>query len=312
MDRTKRRGKSLGEFTEAIYRTSMGDRIFYIITTLILSLFMLIVLLPIINIVACSFSGSYAVSSGEVYLWPKKFTLDGYSAVFNYHGIWRAYGMTFLYTIVGTVVNVAVTMLCAYPLAQRDLPFKGVIMGLMTFTMYFGGGLIPTYITIMKLGLLNSFWAMIIPGAMSVYNMILARTFIMGIPSELWEAAEIDGCNEFKYLSRVVMPLSVTLLAVLMLFYGVGHWNSYFDAMIYLNDSKMYPLQLLLREILIVNSMSFDSMTATSYAEMEAREAMAQLMKYALIIVSNVPVLVLYPFLKRFFVKGIMLGSVKG
>ena len=179
--------------------------------------------------------------------------------------------------------------------------------------MFFGGGLIPSYILVMKLKLLNTVWAMMIPGAMSVYNMILARTFMQGIPNDLWEASQLDGCNEFTYFRTVVLPLSSTLLSVLMLFYGVGHWNSYFDAMIYLNDSKLYPLQLVLRDILVVNSMDMSSMqNSTNYADQEAREALAQLMKYALIIVSSVPVLVLYPFLKKYFAKGIMLGSLKG
>lgn len=294
-------------------RLCLSDKLFYIITTALLAFFMIIVLLPLLNIVACSFSGSYAVSSGQVYLLPKKFTLEGYTTVFNYRGIWRAYGMTFFYTFVGTVINLAITMLCAYPLSQRDLPLRGPLIGLMTFTMFFGGGLIPSYILVMKLKLLNTVWAMMIPGAMSVYNMILARTFILGIPNELWEASQLDGCNEFTYFRTVVLPLSSTLLSVLMLFYGVGHWNSYFDAMIYLNDTKLYPLQLVLRDILVVNSMDMSAMqNSTNYADQEAREALAQLMKYALIIVSSVPVLVLYPFLKKYFAKGIMLGSLKG
>ena len=306
----------MSEFTykkRSFGRLCFSDKLFYCLTTAFLAFFMLIVLLPLINIVACSFSGSHAVSAGQVYLLPKKFTLEGYKTVFNYRGIWRAYGMTFFYTIVGTVINLAMTMLCAYPLSQRDLPLKGPVIGLMTFTMFFGGGLIPSYILVMKLKLLNTVWAMMIPGAMSVYNMILARTFMQGIPNDLWEASQLDGCNEFTYFRSVVLPLSSTLLSVLMLFYGVGHWNSYFDAMIYLNDSKLYPLQLVLRDILVVNSMDMSSMqNSTNYADQEAREALAQLMKYALIIVSSVPVLVLYPFLKKYFAKGIMLGSLKG
>ena len=307
----------MSEFTykkRSFGRLCFSDKLFYCLTTAFLAFFMLIVLLPLINIVACSFSGSYAVSAGQVYLLPKKFTLEGYKTVFNYRGIWRAYGMTFFYTIVGTVINLAMTMLCAYPLSQRDLPLKGPVIGLMTFTMFFGGGLIPSYILVMKLKLLNTVWAMMIPGAMSVYNMILARTFMQGIPNDLWEASQLDGCDRVHVFFRtVVLPLSSTLLSVLMLFYGVGHWNSYFDAMIYLNDSKLYPLQLVLRDILVVNSMDMSSMqNGANYADQEAREALAQLMKYALIIVSSVPVLVLYPFLKKYFAKGIMLGSLKG
>ena len=293
--------------------TARGDRTFYAIVNAIVGGFMLIVLIPLVNIVASSFSSPGAVSSGKVLFWPVEFSLDGYKTVFQNKMIGTAYFNTFFYTIVGTVINLAMTMLCAYPLSQRDLPLKGPVIGLMTFTMFFGGGLIPSYILVMKLKLLNTVWAMMIPGAMSVYNMILARTFMQGIPNDLWEASQLDGCNEFTYFRTVVLPLSSTLLSVLMLFYGVGHWNSYFDAMIYLNDSKLYPLQLVLRDILVVNSMDMSSMqNSTNYADQEAREALAQLMKYALIIVSSVPVLVLYPFLKKYFAKGIMLGSLKG
>ena len=294
-------------------RVSVYDKVFYLISTLILLLFMLIVLLPLLNIVASSFSGSYAVLRGEVYLLPKKPTLEGYTAVFRYPSIWRAYGMTFFYTFAGTLINLIVTMICAYPLAQKQLPYKGIIMGLMTFTMFFGGGLIPSYILNMKLKLLNTVWVMLIPGAMSVYNMILARTFIQGIPEDLWEASQLDGCNEFTYFRVVVVPLSSTLMSVLALFYAVGHWNSYFDAMIYLNDKNLYPLQLILRDILVVNTMDMSAVEGMAdYNDLEAREALARIMKYSLIMVSSVPVLILYPFVKKYFAKGVMLGSLKG
>lgn len=288
-------------------RATTADKLFYVISTFVLALFTLTVLLPLINVVSSSFSDGDLVSAGKVMLLPKKPTLMGYKTVFNYKGIWRAYGMTLFYTILGTTINLFVTMICAFGMAQKELPLKKPLMAMMVFTMFFGGGTIPSYIVVMKLGMLNTIWSIVIPGAMSVYNMILARTFIMGIPEELWEAASVDGCTEFQYFVKVTIPLSGTIMVVLMLYYGVGHWNSYFNAMLYLDDYKLYPLQLILRQILILN----ESENATM-EEQEAHMKLANIMRYALIIVASVPVLVMYPMAKKHFAKGVMLGSVKG
>ena len=288
-------------------RATMADKLFYTISTIILGLFTLIVLLPLINVVSSSFSDGDLVAAGKVMLLPKKPTFEGYKTVFIYNGIWRAYGMTILYTILGTSINLFMTMICAYGMAQKELPLKKPIMAMMVFTMFFGGGTIPTYIVVMKLGMLNSIWSLVIPGAMSVYNMILARTFIMGIPEEMWEAASIDGCTEFQYFAKVTIPLSGTIMVVLMLYYGVDHWNSYFNAMLYLDDYKLYPLQLILRQILILNESSF-----ATFEEKDSHMKLANIMRYSLIIVASVPVLVFYPMAKKHFVKGVMLGSVKG
>ncbi len=290
--------------------TTRSDLVFYLVNGLLLTLLTLIVLLPLINIVVCSFSDPMEVARGNVLLWPKGITLEGYKAVFSYPGIWTAYGNTIFYTITGTLINLAMTLAIAYALSRNDVPFQGLMAGLFTFTMMFSGGMIPNYILMKDLHLLNTRWAMLLPGAISVYNMMLARTFIRNIPTDLWEAAEIDGCSEFRFFFKMVLPLSVTMLSVLALYYAVGHWNSYFDAFLYLNDTKLMPLQLKLRDILISNTV--DETFLGDEASKEIRQNLADLLKYSLIIVSSVPVLIMYPFVKKYFIKGVMLGSLKG
>lgn len=291
-------------------KDSGSDRVFYFFNALILLLFSLMVLFPLINIVVCSFSDPMAVARGEVILIPKEPTLEGYKAVFEYPGIWLSYLNTIFYTVVGTLINLAMTLSIAYAISRRGVPFRGVFTGLFTFTMMFGGGMIPNYILMKDIGILNTRLAMLLPGAISVYNMMLARTFIQNIPSDLWEASEIDGCSEFRFFFKMVLPLSVTLLSVLGLYYAVGHWNSYFDAFLYLSDQEMMPLQIKLRAILVTNQV--DEAFLGDESSKEARENLADLLKYALIIVSSVPVLILYPFVKKYFIKGVMLGSLKG
>ena len=292
-------------------KTSRGDLVFYALVNIIMGAFFLIVLLPLINIVASSFSESSYVNSGQVFLLPKGFTLEGYKAVFEYPGLWRAYGNTFYYTFFGTAVNLIVTLICAYPLARRNLPFKKEINALYMFTMLFGGGLIPTFLLIRDLGLMNTVWAIVLPGAMSVYNMTIARTFISGIPTDLEEAAKIDGCSDFRYFFSIVLPLSKTVISVLALYYAVGHWNSYMSALIYLQDGNKQPLQLLLRAILVLNQRGQNTEGMTE-EQIQAIEDRANLLKYSLIIVSSVPVLVIYQFMKKAFMKGVMIGAVKG
>ena len=292
-------------------KVSRGDHVYYTIVNILLGLFTLIVLLPLINVVANSFSSQDAVAFGWVTFWPVDFTLKGYNAVFNYKGIWVAYGNTFFYAIVGTTINLIMTMFCAYPLARKSLPGHGFITGLFMFTMFFGGGTIPNYLLVRWLGMINTRSAMIIPGAMSVYNMIIARTFINNIPSELEEAAKIDGCSDFKYFFRMVLPLSGTVMAVLALYYAVGHWNDYFTAFLYLKDQDKMPLQIILRAILIKNSFNTENL-ASSAEELLYNQSLQDLLKYCFIVVSTVPILVLYPFVKKYFVKGVMIGAVKG
>ena len=291
-------------------KESKSDLTFYFINAILLMVLTLIVLFPLLNIVVCSFSDPMAVARGDVLLLPKKPTLQGYKAVFEYPGIWISYANTFYYTFFGTLINLAMTLSIAYSLSRKGVPFRGALAGLFAFTMMFSGGMIPNYLLMKNLHLLNTRLAMLLPGAISVYNMMLARTFIQNIPTDLWEAAEIDGCSEFRFFFKMVLPLSVTLISVLSLYYAVGHWNSYFDAFLYLSDSDMMPLQIKLRAILITNSM--DEAFLGDESSREARANLADLLKYSLIIVSSVPVLVLYPFVKKYFVKGVMLGSLKG
>lgn len=292
-------------------RPSVGDKMLTVSVILITALFALVVFIPLWNIVVSSFSDVNAVLGGRVSLWPVDFSLDGYKAVLSNKDVGTGYLNTLAYTVIGTIVNISVTMICAYPLTRRELPFRGLIMFLFTFTMFFGGGLIASYLNISNLHMINTFWVMILPGAMSVYNMVLARTFIQSsIPNDLMEAARIDGCSYTRYFFKIVLPLSPAILAVLALNYAVGHWNSYFSALIYLRDRSRFPLQLFLREILIANTID-DSLLVDPESN-EIRQGLADVLKYALIVISTLPVLCFYPFAQRYFMQGIMIGSLKG
>lgn len=290
---------------------SMDDRVFYGICYAFAILLTLLVLYPLIYIVSCSFSSGQAVSSGKVFLWPVGFSLEGYRRVVTYDGIWRAYGNTLLYTVGGTLLHISLVMICAYPLARKGLPHKGFFMVFFTITMMFSGGLIPSYLLIRNLGMLNTIWAMLIPGAFSAYNMVVARTFIQNtIPDSLLEATQVDGCSDTLYFFRFVLPLSKAVIAVLSMQVAIGIWNSYFNAFIYLSNEKLYPLQILLRNILILSQISAEDLADPE--EAQALQGMADLIKYALIVFSTVPILCVYPFVQKYFVKGIMIGSLKG
>ena len=292
-------------------KPSVGDKTLTVSVILITALFALVVFIPLWNIVVSSFSDVNAVLGGRVSLWPVDFSLDGYKAVLSNKDVGTGYLNTLAYTVISTIVNISVTMICAYPLTRRELPFRGLIMFLFTFTMFFGGGLIASYLNISNLHMINTFWVMILPGAMSVYNMVLARTFIQSsIPNDLMEAARIDGCSYTRYFFKIVLPLSPAILAVLALNYAVGHWNSYFSALIYLRDRSRFPLQLFLREILIANTID-DSLLVDPESN-EIRQGLADVLKYALIVISTLPVLCFYPFAQRYFMQGIMIGSLKG
>ena len=292
-------------------KDSREDRAFYLIVNLLMALILIVVLYPLIYVVSSSFSDGHAVRNGKVLLWPVGFSLDGYRMVFQFDTVISGYLNSFKYMIVGTLINVAMTMLCAYPLARRTLPFRNAFMFLFTFTMYFGGGLIPTYLMVRSLGMLNSMWALVIPGAISVYNMIITRTFIQNsIPHEMLEASQIDGCNDAQFFFRMVLPLSKAILAVITLYYAVAHWNGWFDAFIYLSDRDMYPLQLILRDILIVSNI--DTTAIDDPDLIERMEYTRDLVKYALIVVASVPMMMLYPFVQKYFIKGVMVGSLKG
>ena len=292
-------------------KDTMEDCVFYTIIYVILTILLLIVGLPLIYVLSASFSSPSAVIAGKVFLFPVDFSLEGYKAVFEHKDVITGYKNSLLYLGLGTVINVVLTMCAAYPLARNDLPGRKYIMILFTFTMIFSGGLIPNYILVNKLKMLNTVWAMVIPNAVSVYNMIVACTFIRSnIPNELLEAAQIDGCGDIYFFIKIVIPLSKAVIAVITLYYAIAHWNSYFDALIYLNDKKLYPLQIILKDILVSNQIDASMVYDPELAEV--KQGLSELLKYSLIVVSMIPVLIIYPFVQQHFVKGVMIGSIKG
>ena len=295
------------------YRKSYSDKIFDIVNLLVMIILLFIFVWPLWFVVIASFSDPNQVWMGKVVLWPKGITLVSYEELLQYKRIWSGYANTIFYTVVGTLVNLVMTVCGAYPLSRKDFMPRHVVMIMLMITMYFSGGLIPTYLVVSKLGLVNTRWAMIIPGAMSVYNMIVTRTyFINSIPSSLQEAATLDGASSFQYLIRVVLPLSKPILAVIGLYYAVGHWNDFYSALIYIYDDSMLPLQSFLRDILMSTKLTLNNMSGVDMATAAAKAQLAQTLKYSVIIVSTVPVLCIYPFIQKYFVKGVMIGSVKG
>jgi putative aldouronate transport system permease protein len=291
-------------------REPRTDRIFMVCVYLLLTVFLVIVLLPLLYIVASSFSSPEAVSSGRVLFWPVEFSLRGYRAVFENPQIIQGYLNSLFYTVVGTVVSVVLTIAIAYPMSRRTLVGRNVVMSLILFTMLFTGGLIPTYLVVQQAGLLDTRWALIVPQAIGVWQVIIARTYFRTvIPEELVEASQLDGCGDLRFLWAVVIPLAKPMIAVVALMYAIMQWNSYFDALIYLKNPDLFPLQLVLRNILILNTYSGGAIDASVVLQ---RQQLADLLKYSLIVVASVPVLLIYPFVARYFTKGIMIGAVKG
>lgn len=292
--------------------------IFVCVVNVLIFAFLLVELYPVIYVISCSFSNPDAVNAGKVLLYPINFTLEGYKRVFAYGDIWLGYLNTIFYTLVGTSINLLVTLPCAYALSRKDVPGSKIIMVFFMITMYIGGGLIPEYLNVKSFGLLNTRTVLVLLGALSVYNMIVAKTFFSGsIPYEITEAAKIDGCDEFSIFARIVMPLSKAIVGVMILYYGIGHWNSYFSAMIYLEDRNKFPLQIFLREILLQSKIMEESMAEGGMAmeeivRMEEVARSADLIKYCVIIVSTLPMMIIYPRLQKYFDKGVMIGSVKG
>lgn len=292
-------------------KKSGNDRIFLAVCTVVLVTLMVIVLIPLLNIIASSFSDPKAVSQGKVWLWPVDFSLDSYKNVLKYDSVWVGYGNTIFYTVCGTSMNVAITLLCAYPLAQKTFAGRKMVNKLLMFTMIFSGGMIPGYLLVKELGLLNTRWAVLLPGLMSAYNVIITRNYIeTNISSELQEAARVDGCSPFKFFIHFVLPLSKSIIAVITMYYAVGHWNSYFNAFLYLNETELYPLQLFLRDIL-VNS-QFDSSIIDDPEMAKVVQSQAEALKYSIIVIATAPLMCVYPLVQKHFVKGIMVGSVKG
>lgn len=292
-------------------KRSKGDLAFDIFNYVVLGIILVLVLHPLYFIVIASISQPEAVNNGQVWLMPKGVTFEGYKRIFEDSRIWLGYKNTIIYTVVGTAINIILTMMVAYPLSRKDFSGRKVLMIFLMITMYFGGGLIPTYLLVKNLHLLNTRSIMVLLGAVSVFNVIIARSFIENsIPEELYEAAAIDGCSQLVYFFKIILPLSKPIMAVLTLYYGIAHWNEFMTALIYLRDDKLYPLQMILRSILIENSVD-GKMVTDVVSEMEKQKA-GELIKYGVIIVSSLPVLILYPFLQKYFVKGTMVGAVKG
>ena len=271
---------------------------------------LVIILYPIYFVVIASFSDSAAVASGQVWLWPKGFTLDGYNELLKHKDVWIGYRNTIMYTVTGTVIGLFVNLTAAYALSRKDLVGRKFLMLLFVFTMFFNGGLIPTFLTVKQFGLYNTFLVMVLPFSVSAYNIIVARTFFQNvIPSDLWDQARIDGCGNIRYFIQIVLPLSKAIISVLGLWIAVGMWNSYFNALIYLKNSELHPLQLVLRNILITNNMQ-TALGSGEAAQVALR--LANLMRYSVIVVSILPIMCVYPFIQKYFNKGVMIGAVKG
>ncbi|MFR1798193.1 MULTISPECIES: carbohydrate ABC transporter permease [Enterococcus] len=302
--------------TTSLIKDTRADKIFLIFVYVFLAISLLIVLYPLIYIISASISNPHLVNSGEMWLLPKGVTFEGYRTLLGNSSIWRGYLNTIYYTVLGTSINLLVTLPCAYALSREDFYGRRAFTNFMLVTMFLSGGLIPSYLLIRSLGMLNTVWALVIPGAVSVYNVVVTRTFFQStIPREMEEAAIVDGCSDFRLFMQIVLPLSTPIIAVMALFYGVGHWNSFFNALIYLSDRSMYPLQMILREILILQDMSsntVNNVTSEMANMLYSKQQLAQVIKYGVMIVSSLPVIIVYPFLQKYFVKGMMVGSIKG
>ena len=284
-------------------RVPVSRRVFQVFNTVFLLVICFAMLYPVLYVIAASFSEETAILKGDVFILPVKAHVKAYEKVFKYPLLWQSYGNTLLYTFAGTAINLLLTVFGAWALSQRKLVGRRFLTLMCTFTMFFSGGMIPTFLVIKELKLLNTLWAMVLPGAVSTYNMILMRTFFRQIPESLVEAAELDGCKDFGVLFKIVLPLSLASLMTIGMFYAVGHWNSYFSAVLYLSKPEMYPLQIILRQVVLMNEIVENASSTEN--------VMAEGIKYATIVVAMLPILCVYPFVQRYFVKGVMIGSVK-
>ena len=295
-------------------RESYADKVFIVFNSIFLCALVFIVLYPLVYVVSASISNPVLVNTGQMWLWPKEITFEGYKRVFENSDIWMGYKNTIIYTLLGVAIHLFILLPCAYAVSRRGLMGKKAIMWYFLFTMFFNGGLIPTYLLVKDLGMVNTLWAMVLPNALGVWSIIVARTFFQqNVPNELVEAAEIDGASDFYIFFKIVIPISAPIIAVMGLFHGVGLWNQYFNGLIYLNDHSKYPLQLILREILILNQMDTDMLmdSAQNLESLAEQARIADIIKYAVMIVSALPLLIIYPFLQKYFVKGVLIGSIK-
>lgn len=292
-------------------KLSLGDRIFHIVNTVIMVLIGIIMVYPLYYIVIASVTDPTVVNSGKFLLFPEELFLEGYQSAFEYERLFTGFLNSILYTVVGTVISIVLTIPAAYALSRRDMAGRNLIMFVFTFTMFFSGGMVPTYMLVSNLGFIDTMWSIVLPGALSVYNLIVVRTFFLtNIPDELLEAAKMDGCSDLRFFWSIALKVSGTIIAVMVLFYAVAQWNSYFNAIMYLNSRSRMPLQAVLRDLLIMN-------TVTNELTIDATETVDRMMradqlKYCVIIISTVPMMVLYPFIQKHFTKGVMIGSIKG
>lgn len=296
-------------------KESRADKAFDVTLFIILTIILIIVAYPLYFVIIASISNPDAVAGGHVTLFPIGLNFSGYKAVFENDKVIRGFINAIVYTFIGTSINLLVTIPTAYSMSRKEFAGKKFVMYFYMVTMFISGGMIPTYLVVKKMGMLDTMWALVIPGALSVYNMIVARTFFeSSLPEELFEAARVDGCDHFKFFFKIALPLSKAIIAIMVLYYGIGHWNNYFSALIYMKTEAKYPLQLVLRSILIQNEAALAQQVTSQAAQaaLQAQRELVELMKYSLIIVSSIPVMILYPFVQKHFVKGVMIGSVKG
>lgn len=288
------------------------DKVVYFVNYILLALFSIVVLYPLIYVVSCSFSSGEALMSGRVKFLPVEPTLLSYKTVFKYDAIWTGYLNSIIYTFVGTIISIVLTLFAAYPLSRSDFRGGSILMKLFLFTMMFNGGLVPTYLLVRNLGMVDTIWAVVLPTAVNAYNIIVARTFFrQTISKELQEAAELDGCSDFKFFTKIAIPLSMPIIAVLCLWVAVALWNGYFNPLIYINSQEKYPLQLVLRRILLMSQVDFGNSAVDPKVVME-NQFLSQMLRYGTIIISSLPLMIIYPFVQKYFVKGVMIGSVKG
>lgn len=298
-----------GQVTSRWYK-SVSDYIYMAVIYIVLILALLLVLIPFIFILASSFSSAEAISAGKVLFWPVGFNVEGYKMILETSSVWRSFLMSLFYMVAGTLISLTLTVLMAYPLTRKDFKANSFITVLMIITMFFSGGMIPTYLLINRLNMLDTVWAILLPTALSAYNVVLVRTYMSSnIPKDLYECASLDGCSDFRYLVSIVIPLSKTIIAVMALLYGVGIWNNYFNAMMYIRDRNLYPFQLVLRDVLVLN---MGVGNPSDIAEQQERLMFSYLLKYSTIVVGSLPVMIAYPFVQKYFVKGIMIGALKG
>lgn len=291
-------------------KMSKGDRIFTIINAVIMILVCIVVIYPLYYVLLASVTDPVVVNSGKLLLYPEAWYTEGYVTTLEYGPLWTAYKNTIVYTVVGTVVSLICTIPAGYALSRMDLVGRKPIMFLFTFTMFFSGGMIPLYLTIQQLHIYNTIWAMVLPVAVSAYNLIVCRSFFdTSVPIELLEAAKIDGCSDFGFFFKIAIPLSKTIIAVMTLFYATAMWNQFFNALMYLQDYDKMPLQVVLRDLVLMNQAN---QMGSSGAEMVTRQKLAEQLKYCIVVVAAFPLLCIYPFLQKYFAKGVTIGAVKG